>query len=144
MTPDRGPGRSVGGVALTIGALADAAGIGVETVRFYERRGLLPSPPRTPAGYRQYSEADVWRLGLIARGKALGFTLAEIAALLGEASATAATSAEEVRRAAAAKIDVVDEQVRQLADVRARLERMVATCDEGDAEGCASLATSCR
>ncbi|WP_419146309.1 MerR family DNA-binding protein [Iamia majanohamensis] len=83
-------------------------------------------------------------MGLIARGKALGFTLAEIGALLGEGSATAATSAEEVRRAAAAKIDVVDEQVRQLADVRARLERLVATCDEGDAEGCASLATPCR
>ncbi len=130
-------------MALTIGALADAAGVGVETVRFYERRGLLPPPPRTAAGYRQYSDVDVWRLGLIARGKALGFTLAEIAALLGEGSGTAATSAEEVRRAAAAKIEAVDDQVRALGEVRSRLERLVATCDEGDAEGCASLTSPC-
>ncbi len=106
-------------MALTIGALSDVAGVPVETVRFYERRGLLPAPPRTPAGYRQYSEVDVWRLGLIARGKALGFTLSEIAALLADGTGAAAASAEEVRRAAAAKIDAVDAQVRDLAEIRA-------------------------
>ena len=56
----------------------------VETIRYYERRGLLREPPRTHAGYRQYSGADLWRLQFIARAKQMGFTLAEIATLVGD------------------------------------------------------------
>src|SRR2546423_12683141 len=62
----------------TIGNLARAAGVSVETVRYYERRGLLERPVRRGAEYREYSEADVARLHFIRRAKALGFTLAEI------------------------------------------------------------------
>ena len=69
--------------SFTIGRLAETAGVNVETVRYYERRGLLEQPPRPGQGYRQYSDADVWRLQFIRRGKDLGFTLAEIAELLG-------------------------------------------------------------
>ena len=63
---------------LTIGALAQAAGVGVETVRFYERTGLLPEPLRTPAGYRQYPRDTVDRVKFIRRGQGLGFALREI------------------------------------------------------------------
>jgi DNA-binding transcriptional MerR regulator len=68
--------------ALTLGALARGAGVNPETIRYYERRGLLAEPPRTPAGYRQYSAADADRVALILRAKDLGFTLAEIGDLL--------------------------------------------------------------
>ena len=67
---------------LTIGALAQAAGIGVETIRFYERKGLLPEPPRTPAGYRQYPDDTVDRVKFIRRAQGLGFTLREVLELL--------------------------------------------------------------
>ena len=67
---------------LTIGELADAADVGRETVRFYERRGLLPQPPRTDSGYRNYPPESVERLRFIRRAQGLGFTLEEIAELL--------------------------------------------------------------
>ena len=63
------------GTTLTIGQLAEAAGVHLETVRYYERRGLLPEPPRSAAGYRLYGLDDVDRLRLITRAKALGFTV---------------------------------------------------------------------
>jgi hypothetical protein len=62
---------------LSIGRLADAAGVSVETVRYYERRGLLDPPARTASGYRRYLPADLDRLRLLLRAKELGFTLAE-------------------------------------------------------------------
>ena len=85
MTPYRGTGHSLANVeSLTISQLAHEAGVHVETIRYYERRGLLREPPRTPAGYRQYSTADLGRLQFIARAKQLGFTLAEVARLAGD------------------------------------------------------------
>ncbi|MPY94460.1 MAG: MerR family transcriptional regulator, partial [Acidimicrobiia bacterium] len=66
--------RAVG--TFTVGQLAREAGVNVETIRYYERRGLLPSPPRTHAGDRRYSEDDIWRLAFVRRAKDLGFTLA--------------------------------------------------------------------
>ena len=69
------------GVLMKIGQLADAVGVGVETVRYYERRGLLEPPLRTEAGYRQYGASDVARLEFLLRAKELGFTLAEISEL---------------------------------------------------------------
>lgn len=68
--------------ALTIGQVARQAGVGVETVRFYERQGLLAPPERTTSGYRQYEEEAIWRLRFIRRAKELGFTLNEIKELL--------------------------------------------------------------
>ena len=67
---------------LTIGRLARRAGVGIDTVRFYERARLLPRPVRTASGYRTYGDADVERLRFIRRAKALGFTLDDIAELL--------------------------------------------------------------
>jgi MerR family transcriptional regulator, copper efflux regulator len=91
LTLDRGPGfklivqigrRSCVMGELTIGKLANAAEVGIDTVRFYERAGLLKKPPRTAAGYRRYAEPDVARLRFIRRAKALGFSLQEIGELL--------------------------------------------------------------
>lgn len=121
---------------LTIGQLADTAGVHVETVRYYERRGLLAEPPRTAAGYRQYAAADLWRLQFIARGKRLGFTLAEIAEILGDGDDR---SAERVLAAARAKIDAVEHAQRELAATRARLVQLIDLCAQGDAADCAAL-----
>ena len=72
---------------LTIGKFAATAGVGVETVRFYQRRGLLARPERGGSGFREYSEDDQWRLAFIRRAQQLGFTLGEIRDLLGPAQA---------------------------------------------------------
>jgi len=120
--------------ALTIGDLARRAGINIETVRYYERRGLLDEPPRSPAGYRQYSADDLWRLEFIGRAKRLGFTLAEIVDVLGGGQ-----SATEVLDAARAKLDTVKEHQRELVDLRTRLEQLVDLCRDGDPGACTSL-----
>ncbi len=64
--------------SMTTGELAKRAGVGVETIRFYERKGLLPEPPRRYSGYREYPEAAVGRVRFIRRAKELGFTLKEV------------------------------------------------------------------
>jgi len=68
--------------SMTIGKLAKRAGVGVETIRFYERKGLLPEPPRRYSGYREYPESAIDRVRFIRRAKELGFTLKEIGELL--------------------------------------------------------------
>ena len=113
--------------ALTIGRLASAAGVGIETIRYYERRGLLSPPTRTPAGYRQFGPDDVWRLAFIHRAKGLGFTLAEIGELLG-----GDRSVLDVLAAAHAKLAAVDEQLDSLRRRRTQLADLVATCEAGD------------
>jgi MerR family mercuric resistance operon transcriptional regulator len=110
----------------TIGRLAAAAGVHVETVRYYERRGLLDQPERTPSGYRQYTADDLWRLQFVGRGKQLGFTLAELADLLG-----AARTSDDVLAAARAKLTEIGRRQQELAQVRARLEQLADLCSEG-------------
>ncbi len=121
---------------LTIGKLAAAEGVGVETVRYYQRRGLLGQPERRGPGYREYSEGDRDRLVFIRRARRLGFTLAEIGDLLGPAEAN---SAAEIARAAAAKLAAVDEQVRELELLRCRLRRLLHVCEHGNGQDCAAL-----
>jgi MerR family copper efflux transcriptional regulator len=122
---------------VTIGRLADEVGVSVDTVRYYERRGLLPAPSRTRAGYRTYGDDDRWRLAFILRAKDLGFTLKEIDGLFAHAGDAAA-----VRSAAASKLDAVAEQRVALDAVEARLKVLVQLCDDGD-DGCATLETPC-
>jgi DNA-binding transcriptional MerR regulator len=136
---------------LTIGKLAAAEGVSVETVRFYQRRGLLPRPDRRDSGFRQYSEADRWRLAFIRRAKGLGFTLEEIGELLGPALAgaaaepagpTAATSARatgDVIRAAEARLAAVEEQLTGLGLLRCRLRRLIQVCEHGSGDDCLAL-----
>ena len=121
---------------LTIGKLAAAEGVGVETVRFYQRRGLLARPERQVSGYREYSEADRWRLAFIRRARLLGFTLSEIAYLLGPARVL---SPGDVAQAAGAKIAAVDEQIRELTLLRCRLRRLVEVCEHGENDDCVAL-----
>jgi DNA-binding transcriptional MerR regulator len=124
--------------AMTIGKLAAAEGVGVETLRFYQRRGLLGTPQRSPSGYREYSEADRSRLVFIRRARQLGFTLAEIADLLGPAEAQ---STQEIAAAAQAKLAAVDAQVRELMQLRCRLRQLAYVCEHGDGHQCAALLT---
>lgn len=122
--------------SLTIGELADAAGTTVETIRYYERRGLLRMPPRTAAGYRQYSQEDRWRLAFINRAKHLGFTLREIRELIGTEGPQ---SPQAVLSAARQKLDEVDKKARELAAFRANLARLVRTCQDGKDAECLGL-----
>lgn len=121
---------------LTIGKLAAAQGVGVETVRFYQRRGLLSLPERPGPGFREYSEADQWRLAFIGRAKRLGFTLAEIGDLLGPAQAR---STGDIVAAAQAKLAAVDDQTRELALVQCRLRRLLQVCEHGSGDDCVAL-----
>jgi len=123
---------------MTIGRLAAAEGVGVETVRFYQRRGLLATPERRGSGYREYSEADRSRLVFIRRARQLGFTLGEVAELLGPAEAE---STQEIAAAAQAKLAAVDAQVRELMQLRCRLRQLVHVCEHGNGQECAALAT---
>jgi DNA-binding transcriptional MerR regulator len=121
-------------VGFTIGVLARSAGVSVETIRYYERRGLLDQPASEGFGYRQYSEDDVRRLRFVRRAKSLGFTLKEIRELLGPGS----RSADEVLLAARAKLDQVEADIGRLSALRNRLSRLVEACQAGD-DGCVAL-----
>jgi DNA-binding transcriptional MerR regulator len=121
---------------LTIGKFAAAEGVGVETVRFYQRRGLLTLPERQESGFRRYSEADQWRLAFIRRARQLGFTLGEIGELLGPAEAR---STDEIVRAAGAKLEAIEKQVRDLAVLQCKLRRLVQVCEHGDGDDCVAL-----
>jgi MerR family mercuric resistance operon transcriptional regulator len=114
--------------AFTIGSLARAAGVNVETVRYYERRGLIERPVRQGSEYREYSDADVARLRLIRRAKALGFTLTEIRSLL---PATDTGCADSVLAAARAKLAQVDADLAEQHALRERLAQLVVECADG-------------
>src|SRR5262245_59371689 len=112
---------------MTIGQLGRQAGVGVETVRFYEREGLLQEPARRGSGYRQYGEEDVARLRFIRRAKQLGFTLKEVGELLALRDDPDATRAD-VRQRAEAKLADVEARIRDLAAMREALLRLTAAC----------------
>jgi DNA-binding transcriptional MerR regulator len=121
---------------LSIGQLAGAAGVHIETIRYYERRGLLPEPPRTASGYRQYGPDDLWRLEFVGRAKALGFTLTEVGELLREGMRGDPVS---VRTMVQCKLAAIEERQRELAGVRTRLARLVEICADPDSDDCAAL-----
>ena len=126
---------------LTIGRIAKQAGIHIETARYYERRGLMPSPPRTESGYRLYDEQSVARLRFIKQAQALGFTLEEIGELLA-LRVDAETSCDEVRRRAERKTVAVAEKIRSLQAIQGALAELIAACALGGPEGeCPFLAS---
>jgi MerR family copper efflux transcriptional regulator len=112
---------------LTIGQLAKQGGVNLETIRYYERRGILPHPPRTSAGYRAFSNASVRRLRFIKRAQVLGFSLREIAELL-MLRARPGRSCATVQAKAKAKIADIDTKLQHLSAMRGALTRLVATC----------------
>src|SRR5689334_13458410 len=109
---------------MRVGEVAERAGVNVETLRYYERRGLLPPPERTPSGHRRYDEETVRFLVAIKEAQAVGFTLAEIAEYLRAARRSAAPS-EALRVRMAEKIDQIDARIAALRRMRDELARVV-------------------
>ena len=124
---------------LTIGALAETGSVNVETIRYYERRGLLPPPARSASGYRQYTHDDVWRLGFILRAKTLGFSLGEIRELLG---ADGDRSVDGVRRVTGRRLAAIEADLAELARRRDDLRSLLRTCEGDDEAGCLGLAVA--
>lgn len=115
-------------MALTIGQVAKAANVHVETLRYYERRGLVPRPPRAPSTYRRYPEGTVARVRFVKRAQELGFSLREIRDLLSLRAAPKARCAD-VKRRAEAKIADIEAKLRSLRGMRRALGRLVAECE---------------
>jgi MerR family copper efflux transcriptional regulator len=119
---------------LTIGQLAKQAGVNLETVRYYERRGLLPKPPRsTSSGYRQFPVDASRRLRFIRRAQELGFSLAEIRELL-SLGVSRNTKSAAIRTRTEAKIADIDSKIRSLESMKKTLQKLTRTCD-----GCAPV-----
>ena len=112
----------------TIGQVAAKANVNVQTIRYYERRGLFPTPRRTPAGYRQYGDEQVGRLRFIKRAQVLGFSLKEIQDLL-NLRVRHGSACEAVERRTRQKIDLVHEKLRDLTRMKRTLERLAAACE---------------
>jgi len=120
---------------LTIGKLAQAAEVGIDTVRFYERAGLLKKPPRTAAGYRLYAESDALRLRFIRRAKTLGFSLEQIAELLRLNDGGGRRGA--VRALAEQRLAEIEHKLVELSRMRDTLRELVRQCHgDGSLAGC--------
>ncbi len=116
-------------VTLTIGQVATAADVNIQTIRYYERRGLFPTPRRTPAGYRLYADEAVARLRFIKHAQELGFSLQEIQELLGLRVRHGA-ACDAVERKTRKKIEVVQQRIRDLQRMKRTLERLAAACTD--------------
>jgi len=115
---------------MKIGQVADAAGVSVDTVRFYERRGVLPAPERLPSGYRTYTTATVERIRLARRLKALGLTLDEVVDALHVSDRGDATCASERWRLEGV-LERIDAKIAELRAVRREVTTVIGACDRG-------------
>ena len=111
---------------MTIGKLAESAGVGVETVRFYQRSGLLPEPARPVSGYREYTEADVRRIRFIKKAQTLGFSLDDITGLLKLDGPQTCTVTHDL---ASEKLHVVKEKIHALTLIHDALQHLVRQCE---------------
>jgi MerR family mercuric resistance operon transcriptional regulator len=109
----------------TIGGLAKSAGVGVETVRYYQRRGLLPEPARPPGEVRRYGDADVNRLKFIRSAQAAGFTLNEIKELI---DLDASDDRARARELAQARVAAIDDKIAELREARDALAGLATEC----------------
>jgi len=124
---------------LTTGEVARQTGVNVETLRFYEREGLLPEPPRKASGYRQYPPDTVHRIDFILRAKELGFTLREIKGLL-ELRMAPETACAEVRNRVAEKVADIEQRIADLKAIRQALRKLADSCSSsGPADQCPIL-----
>ena len=112
---------------LTIGRIARRAGVGVETVRFYERQGLIAPPPRSDSGYRLYPEKTIQRLAFIRRAKELGFSLQEIKELLALQNDPLATCTD-IQQRAERKLTDISRRISDLEKMRTALQILVSGC----------------
>ncbi len=118
---------------LTISRLALLGGVNLETIRYYERQGLLPAPPRTAAGYRVFPREATRRLRFIKRAQELGFSLNEIRELL-ELRIKPGANRADMRVCAEAKMAVIEQKIQTLQAMRETLRKITARCD-----GCGPL-----
>ncbi|OCP01287.1 MerR family transcriptional regulator [Ensifer sp. LC13] len=122
---------------MTIGKLAAAGNVGVETIRYYQRRGLLDTPRRSE-GVRRYGDEDVRRLLFIRQAQTAGFTLEEIKELL---DLDTGQDRERARNLAKSRIDALDTRIAELQRARAALQRLVGECATGKSGPCPILAS---
>src|SRR5438128_11515508 len=126
-------------MSMKIGEVAERGGVNLQTIRYYEREGLLPQPPRLPSGYRVYAEPTARRVRFIKRAQELGFTLAEIRELL-SLRVDHERDRTEVRAIAQAKVADIEEKIRTLTAMRAALVRLTDHCrGHGPASECPIL-----
>jgi MerR family mercuric resistance operon transcriptional regulator len=116
---------------MTIGTLARAAGVHVETVRYYQRRGLLAEPKRPPAGVRRYGEEAAARLRFIKRAQDVGFTLDEVAELL-----RLERGCSDAHNLATARLAAVERRIADLNRVGKTLRELIGRCEAGKSGGC--------
>lgn len=120
-------------MALTIAGLADAGGVGVETVRYYQRRGLLPEPERAPGSVRRYDADAVRRLRFIRSAQGAGFTLDDIGELL---RFDATEDRDRAHAMAERRIAALDARIAELQEARAALARLARRCGGSGAGPC--------
>lgn len=123
---------------MRIGEISTATGCNLETIRYYERIGLVPAPKRTGNGYRAYGSSDIERIRFIARGRALGFSLEEIRSLLSLAE-DKMLSCHEVDALARAHLDDIRTRVRELSAMARELGQTISSCAGGERGSCAIL-----
>ena len=123
---------------LSIGGVARRSGVQIETIRYYERIGLLAPPPRTAGGHRVFGEAEVKRLNFVRRARELGFTLGQVRDLLALADGRE-DSCAEVEKLARAQLDATSGRIADLARMEAVLAEMVARCASGTVPDCPIL-----
>ena len=126
----------------TIGRLAEEAGVNVETVRFYERRGLLGQPKTPASGWRVYDSSAVWILHYIKLGRQLGFTLSELKALLAKVG-TGRPFCKSVQEAYELKIRLLGHRIEQMKRMRRDLKKALADCMKQSARGNCPIAERC-
>ena len=136
--------RSIPPESLPIGELSRRTGVGIETIRYYERIKMLPSPPRTASGRRVYGPAETRTLAFIRRSRALGFTLDEIRALLALSARNGRDACAEVRGLAAGHLKEVRAKIADLRAMERVLADAVRRCDEGEVPGCPLIDTLSR
>jgi len=124
-----------GTVTMTIGELSRRTGCVVETIRYYERIGMMPDPPRSAGGHRMYNEGHEKRLTFIRRGRALGFTLDEVRGLLGMVDG-GDYSCEDIRTVAVAHIAEIRRKIADLRRIEKVLRDMAEQCDTGVVPEC--------
>lgn len=127
------PDAEIAMTDMTIGKVAEKAGVGVETIRFYERRGLIEQPKKPDgAGFRSYPDEVVAQVRFIRRAQQIGFSLTEIGELL-SLKADPSSDCSDIRQRAAAKLEEVDEKIASLKRIRKALSELIAACPSSGA-----------
>ena len=127
---------------MKIGQLAEQTGVPVESIRFYQRLGLVPQPPRARGSVRRYGEEALDRLRFIKRAQALGFSLSEVKLLLG---LSAGEHCAETREVAQEKAQLVERKIADLRAMQGALQKLIRACDAGGrGRGCPIIETLCK